>query len=121
MSDLTKVIALLKTSLPDIGGGVYSGDIPESQTEPSVLVTFATFSHGRTVGGNKTKTSSTWRLTIVADLQSQVESITDVLDELDNTQNVHFQRINTNMFNSEQSTPDNPFCRAFYDLIVYHR
>jgi hypothetical protein len=121
MSDLIKVIALLKTSLPNIGGGVYSGDIPESQTAPSILVTFTTNSYGRTVGGNKTKTSSTWRLTVVANLQSQIDNITDILDALDNSSDVNFQRINTNMFNSEQSTPDQPFCRAFYDLVVYHR
>ena len=118
MSGLINITSMLKLALET--NNIYTGEIPETQTDPSVLVQFTTNSNERTIDGVKNKNSSMWRLTVVANTQSDIEVLTDLIDELDNTASIDYQRINTNMFNSEQATVDKPYCRAFYDLTVYN-
>jgi hypothetical protein len=116
MSDLANVIALLKSK---IGNNVYSGEIPETQTAPSVLVANIANPFGRVLSGRKVQKSSTWRITIVAEFQSQVESILDILEEMDNTRTTVFQRVFTSLVLTEFGLNEQPYRRAFYDLTVY--
>lgn len=119
MSDLKNVIALLKSKL---AADVYSGQIPESQPDPAVVVTnVATPFKGRDTEGRRYGNSSVWRLTVVAELQSDVELVLKDLDKLDNTSNVDFQRIYSVLVNSELGLNDEPYRRAFVDMTVYKR
>lgn len=117
MSDLAAVISLLKSKLTT--NNVYSGEIPESQTEPSVLIQNIANPFSRVLSGRKVKKSSTWRITVVAQQQSDVESILDELEDMDNTSNGDFQRIFTNLVMTELGLVEQPNRRAFYDLTVY--
>lgn len=118
MSELTSVISLLKTKL---NCHVYSGQIPESQTEPSVVVTNVANPYSRTTSGRKVMKSTVWRVTVVAEYQSDVESIITELETMDNTMSDYFQRIFTNLAQTELGLTEQPYRRAFYDLIVYKR
>jgi len=116
MSDLALVIALLKTK---IGDNVYSGEIPETQTEPSVLVANVANPFSRVLSGRKVKKSSTWRLTVVAKRQSDVESILRTLEEMDDIRTTDFQRVYTNLVLTEFGLKEQPYRRAFYDMAAY--
>ena len=118
MSDLQMVVDLLKTK---ITAEVYTGEIPETQSAPAVLVSNVANPYSRTLSGKKVQKSSTWRITIVARLQSEVEVVIDELENLDNTINSDFQRIFSNLVLTELGLIEQPFRRAFYDLTVYKR
>ena len=113
---MIKVIELLKTTL---NVDVYSGEIPESQTNPALLLQDLAHNYKRTTTGRKVKKSSNWRITVVAAMQSDVESILDKLEDMDNTRNQDFQRIFTNLVMREVGLNEQPYRRAFYDLTVY--
>lgn len=117
MSDLLAVVDLLKEKLTT--DNVYTGEIPESQSDPAVLVQNVANPFERVLSGRKVKKSSTWRITVVAKLQSDVESILNELEDMDNTRNSDFQRIFTNLVMTELGLVEQPFRRAFYDLTVY--
>jgi hypothetical protein len=117
MSDLIGVVSLLKTISPN----VYTGEIPETQTEPSMLVTNVANLFGRVLSGKKVQKSSVWRITIVAELQSDVELIMSKLEDLDASTTLDFQQIFTSLVLTELGLIEQPFRRAFYDLTVYKR
>ncbi len=118
MSDLTKVISLLKNELTV---DVYSGEIPEQQEDPAVLVQNIANPFERVLSGKKVKKYSVWRITVVAKLQSDVESTLEQLEDMDATSNSDFQRIFTNLVSTELGSVEQPFRRAFYNLTVYKR
>ncbi len=114
---MIKIISLLKSVL---GVDVYTGEIPESQTNPAVLLQDLNHNYSRSISGRKTGMSSNWRITIVAKSQVDVESLLDKLEDLDNTSNNDFQRIFTNLVMREVGLNEQPYRRAFYDLTVYN-
>jgi hypothetical protein len=116
MKDLLGVVELLKPI-----GPVYTSEIPETQTAPAMLVTHVANSYSRVLSGRKVQKSSTWRITIVAKLQSDVELVMDKLEDLDNSTTLDFQQIFTNLVFTELGLIEQPFRRAFYDLTVYKR
>ena len=116
MSDILKVIALLKDTITT---SVYTGEIPESQTEPSLLVKDLSIGYDRTVSGRKVRKNSVWRITVVAKTASDVELLLTKLESIDNSRNGDFQKIFTNLVMTEYGQNEQPFRRAFYDLIVY--
>jgi hypothetical protein len=116
MKDLLGVVELLKPIAP-----VYTSEIPETQSESAMLVTHVANSYARVLSGRKVQKSSTWRITIVAKLQSDVELLMDKLETLDATNNLVFQRIFTSLVLTELGLIEQPFRRAFYDLTVYKR
>ena len=118
MSDFTSVISLLKDGVTE---HTYTGQIPETQSEPAILLQELTNNFSRTTEGVKIKKVSNWRITIVAKSQGDVELLIDKLEDLDNTSNVDFQRIFTNLVMREPGLNEQPFRRAFYDLTVYTR
>ena len=118
MSDFTAVISLLKDK---ITVNTYTGQIPETQSEPSVLLQELSNNFARTTEGVKINKISHWRITVVASLPSDVELLISKLDDLDNTVSVDFQRILTNLVMREPGLNEQPFRRAFYDLTVYTR
>ncbi len=118
MSALTDVVALLKDKL---SCEVYTGQIPESQNNPAVVVQNVANPHSRDVEGRKVMKSTIWRITVVAKHQSDVESIGDEIDDMDNSGTVMYQKIFTNLEQSELGLTGQPYRRAFYDLTVYKR
>ena len=118
MSGLIGVVTLLKDKL---SCDVFSGQIPESQTDPAVVVINVANPFSRTLSGKKVQTSSIWRVTVVAERQSDVESILDELEDMDNSTSVEFQKIFTNLVQTELGLTEQPYRRAFYDLTVYKR
>lgn len=117
MTDLINVIAMLKAKT---SASIYTGEIPESQAGTSILVTnLANLHQGRSVDGRKYGKSSVWRLTVVAELQSDVESVLAELDSLDNVRNQWFQRVFTVLAQSELGLNNEPYRRAFVDMSVY--
>lgn len=118
MSGLIGVVTLLKDKL---SCDVFSGQIPESQTDPAVVVINVANPFSRTLSGKKVQTSSVWRVTVVAERQSDVESILDELEDMDNSTSVEFQKIFTNLVQTELGLTEQPYRRAFYDLTVYKR
>ena len=118
MSQLKAVVALLKDKL---SCDVFTGEIPETQTDPAVVTSNVANPFSRTVSGRKVQKSSTWRITVVAERQSDVESIIDELEDMDNSTTVDFQQIFTNLIQTELGLTEQPYRRAFYDLTVYKR
>lgn len=118
MSVLKQVFALLKNNL---NCDVFTGQIPEAQTAPAALLQNVANPFSRTLSGRKVKKSTVWRITIVAERQSDVESIIEQLENMDNSTSVEFQRINTNLVQRELGMTEQPYRRAFYDLTVYKR
>lgn len=120
MSDLLNVMSLL-TSVLSIP--VYRGQIPESD-DSSVAVAVTNVAYpfqGRTLSGRKYGKSSTWRITIVGDSQSSVESVIEQLDDIDATSSENFQRIFTNLVQTEYELSTVSYRRAFVDMTVYKR
>ncbi len=117
MSDLQRVVSLLKTEL---SVPVYTGEIPEGQTAAAVLVqNVANPIKGRVLSGRKYGKSSVWRITVVAELQSDVESVLDLLEDMDGMSNSDFQMVFTSLVQSELGLNEEPYRRAFYDMTVY--
>lgn len=118
MSELINVVALLKDKLTC---KVFTGQIPESQTEPAAFVMNVANPYERTVSGRKVRKSTVWRITVVAEYQSDVESVLKELEDMDNSTSTYFQKIFTNLAQTELGLNEQPYRRAFYDLIVYKR
>jgi hypothetical protein len=117
MNDLELVVSLLKTISPN----VYTGEIPETQTEPSMLIAHVASPFSRVLSGKKVKEHSVWRITCVAELQSDVKVITDQLEDLDNSTSLDFQQIFTSLVLTELGLIEQPYRRTFYELTVYKR
>lgn len=114
---MIKVRNLLVNALP--GVTVYDSFVPETEKNPAVALGNVAFNHGRVLEGEKTRKSSVWRVQVVALRTSDVESILATLDALDNTRNDDFQRIRVEVVNIESRQPNQPYRRAFVDVIVY--
>ena len=118
MSGLLGVVALLNDNL---SCKVFTGQIPETQTDPAALVSNVANTYSRTLSGRKVEKSTAWRVTVVAKRQSDVESIIDELENMDNSTTVTYQKIFTNLVQTELGLTEQPYRRAFYDLTVYLR
>jgi hypothetical protein len=119
MSDLQEVVALIKARTT--ADEVYTGDIPEAQTNPAILVTNVANPYSRVLSGKKVQKSSTWRLTVVAEWMTDVESLLEEIELMDASSSTVFQRIFANLVMTETGTTEQPYRRAFYDLTVYKR
>lgn len=118
-NDLTSAIKLLKSK---ISAHVYTGQIPESQTEDSILLSnIANPTMGRTIEGGKYGCYTVYRATIVSSSLKNILSIISEFEDLDNTQSDDFKRILTETVNIEDKTTEQPFQRAFVDVTVYKR
>lgn len=95
---------------------VYSGEIPESQRNTAVMFQNVANPFGRVVDGAKTKFQTTYRITVVAVNDSELESVLEDLEDLDNTVSDDFQRIFTNLVLREQGLIKEPYRRAFVDM-----
>ena len=113
-----EVISLLKTALGS-GITVYTGVIPEGVTKPCVSVSMVSNSDNRVIKGSKYGNSQVYRVTVFAPLESQIDTILDTLETLDNTVNADFQRIFGQWILTEAKQPGQVLARAFYDLTVY--
>lgn len=118
MSDLRDVVQLLKSTLTC---DVFTGQIPESQTDPAIVVMNVANPFSRSLSGRKVQKSTVWRITVVAKYQVDVESIINELDEMDNSTTTVFQKIFTNLVQTEVGLTEQPYRRAFFDLTVYRR
>lgn len=119
MSTFTNVRNLLVSALPGIK--VYSDFVPETENNPAVaLINVAYDNAGRVLEGEKVGHWSTWRVQVVASATSDVESIIELLESLDNTKNNDFQKVFVQLVNIESRQPTQPYRRAFVDVRVYN-
>lgn len=116
----TALISLLKTALGS-GITVYSGTVPEGVTKPCVSVSMVSNSDVRVIKGSKHGNTQVYRVTVFAPLESQIDTILDTLETLDNTVNDDFQRIFGQWILTESKQPGQVLARAFYDLTLYKR
>ena len=114
----TALIALLKTTLGS-GITVYTGTVPEGVDKPCVSVSMVGNSDVRVIKGSKHGNTQVYRVTVFAPLESQIDTILDTLETLDNTKNADFQRIFGQWILTEAKQPGQVLARAFYDLTVY--
>ena len=114
----TALIALLKTTLGS-GITVYTGAIPEGVDKPCVQVGMVNNADNRVISGQKYGNAQVYRVTVFAPIQSQIDTILDTLETLDNTVNADFQRIFGQWILTEAKQPGQVLARAFYDLTVY--
>ena len=114
----TALIALLKTTLGS-GITVYTGTVPEGVDKPCVSVSMVSNSDVRVIKGSKHGNTQVYRVTVFAPLESQIDTILDTLETLDNTKNADFQRIFGQWILTEAKQPGQVLARAFYDLTVY--
>ena len=114
----TALISLLKTTLGS-GITVYSGTVPEGVTKPCVGVSMASNADNRVIAGQKYGNSKVYRVTVFAPSESQIDTILDTLETLDNTKNADFQRVFGQWILTEAKQPGQVLARAFYDLTVY--
>lgn len=116
----TALISLLKNTLGS-GITVYSGTVPEGVTKPCVSVSMVSNSDVRVIKGSKHGNTQVYRVTVFAPLESQIDTILDTLETLDNTVNDDFQRIFGQWILTESKQPGQVLARAFYDLTLYKR
>lgn len=114
----TALIALLKTTLGS-GITVYTGTVPEGVTKPCVSVSMVSNSDNRVISGKKYGNAQVYRVTIFAPTESQIDTILETLETLDNTVNADFQRIFGQWILTEPKQPGQALARAFYDLTLY--
>lgn len=112
-----KVIALLNSKL-DVN--VYMDFVPEGVTEPAVAIINVSNLYNRVIEGSKYGGSAIWRVTVVAQRTSDVESIVESLEALDNTRNADFQKIQSWLVELEPRRPKQKYRRAFVDVQVYN-
>lgn len=110
--------SLLTSTLP--GVTVHSDFVPETELNPAVAYSNVAFNHNRVLEGEKVAKWSVWRVQVVADDTSSVESIIDSLETLDNTENEDFQKILVQTINIEAKEPNQTYRRAFVDVSVYN-
>lgn len=116
---MIKVRNMLVNALP--GVTVYDSFVPETETNPAVALTNVSLDNfTRVLEGEKTGKWQVWRVQVVAARTSDVESILRTLDTLDNTRNDDFQRVRVELVNLESRQPNQPYRRAFVDVIVYY-
>ena len=116
----TALIALLKTTLGS-GITVYTGTVPEGVDKPCVSMSMVSNSDVRVIKGSKHGNTQVYRVTVFAPLESQIDTILDTLETLDNTVNDDFQRIFGQWILTESKQPGQVLARAFYDLTLYKR
>lgn len=116
----TALITLLKTTLGS-GITVYTGAIPEGVDKPCVQVSMVSNADNRVITGQKHGNTQVYRVTVFAPLESQIDTILDTLETLDNTVNADFQRIFGQWILTESKQPGQVLARAFYDLTLYKR
>lgn len=116
---MIKVRNMLVNVLP--GVTVYDSFVPETETNPAVALTNVSYDNaGRVLEGEKVGHWSTWRVQVVASATSDVESIIELLESLDNTKNNDFQKVFVQLVNIESRQPNQPYRRAFVDVRVYN-
>lgn len=119
MSTFVKVRNMIVTAIAP--HKVYSDFVPETETNPAVaLINVAYDNAGRVLEGEKVGHWSTWRVQVVASATSDVESIIELLESLDNTKNNDFQKVFVQLVNIESRQPNQPYRRAFVDVRVYN-
>ncbi|CAM0101579.1 hypothetical protein VPH159E362A_0010 [Vibrio phage 159E36-2a] len=117
MSVYTDVIAMLKDKLTV---PVFSDYVPETQTTGAVaLQEVSPDQADRILDGSKHGHTDVFRVTIVSERTSVVESIIDELEALDNTQYGQFSKIYGQKILMEPKNAQQPVRRAWYDLTLY--
>jgi len=99
---------------------VYPDLVPEAASKPALAFVNAAFSQSRVLNGEATTKFSVWRLTLVAQSKTELQSMIDKLELIDNTRNANFSRIFTELIMKQSKEPDAPFRTAFVDLTVYN-
>lgn len=99
---------------------VFSDVIPEKTETTAVSVINLGFTSTRNlISGMKSGKSSTWRITVVSKVRSELESVLDELELLDNKSVSGFQKIMVDHTQLEPSGLSEPFKRAFVTITAY--
>ena len=101
--------------------GVWADFVPESADLPGVAIINVANPISRDLEGVKTDATSIYRLELVTESTSNMKTLLEQLNELDNTTDDKFQRIHTELINVEAKEPNQPVRRAFIDLTLYER
>ncbi|MCP4984697.1 MAG: hypothetical protein GY928_01150 [Colwellia sp.] len=118
MSFLKEVISLLKTEFGSIAS-VYRNEIPEGIEKPCISVTEVSNNTKRVLSGDKYGKMAVWRVNIIVTNDEDMPALLAILENLDNTSNDDFQKIQSDYILTETRQPYQNRTRAFYDLNLY--
>lgn len=115
---IDQVIPLLKrhVSVP-----VYNSFVPEAVSGTAVAVYNVTNSRKRTLDGTQVSKVSYWRVVLVSANPREIPEISRQLEAMDMKSDGTFQRIYTELVNSEALEAGSLIQRTFFDLTLYER
>ena len=113
----TEIIALVETRT---GFQCYLDEVPNSVTLPALAVNNINYGAGNTrvLSGKKTGDRSEHRLSLITNTPTELNSLVNSVELLDNTSNDYFQRINVDLSSREPRQVGSNVVRAFYNLTV---
>ena len=97
---------------------VFPDYVPESEAKPAIAISNLANPHGRVLSGEKTGKKSSWRVTIVTKSVSELESLIEDIEKLDNTSKPGFKKIFASLVLKEPTQPGAIYRRAFVDLRI---
>ena len=99
---------------------VYRDFVPEGATLPAISFVDITHAFSRVLDGSKTNKYSTWRLSLIVENSTDMLTLVNELETIDNTSTDKFQRIFVIYRNSDpQSDIDQGFYRSTINLQTY--
>lgn len=105
--------------LSSVSVPVYQDLIPEGVEEAACAVTFISVDEDRVLDGGISGKMNTFRVAVVAVDDSDVKSIVEDLEQLDNTRTSDYSRIFAQLVNWEARESNQPYRRAHVDVRVY--
>lgn len=118
MRFIDEVVSLLKIAF-GTQVTVYTDFVPEKTSKPSVLVTEIANTSSRVLSGTKFGLVTTWRVAVYTTDGDDLQSLLEILEDLDDTSNNDFQRIFSDYVLTESKQPNQTKTRSFYDLNLY--
>jgi len=99
---------------------VYRDFVPEGIALPAISFVDITHAFNRVLDGSKTNKFDTWRLSLIAENSTDMQTLVNEIETIDNTSTDGFQRIFVIYRNSDpQSDIDQGFYRSTIDLQTY--
>jgi hypothetical protein len=112
-----KFYSMLSTFLPC---PVYRDFVPENETSPAVSFIDVSHTFNRVLDGSKSGRKSTWRVSVVASTSSEISTLVNLIETLDNTVTDEFQRVFIIYQNGDpQSDPDQKYYLSTIDIQTY--
>lgn len=112
------VMSFLK---PRLSFEVYNSLVPESETNVAAAVYNITHSRNRDITGVQTDKISFWRLVLVTPSPAVISSAVSEVESLDNSRDNLFQKVYSEIVNTEPFDQGSLIQRTFFDLTFYER